>query len=56
MPVRLITDGRESDGLVEIYLNGTWGPVCDIFWTINDANIVCRQLGHAGKHFFCPCM
>lgn len=51
MPVRLITDERESDGLVEIYLNDAWGPICDIFWTINDANIVCRQLGHAGEHF-----
>lgn len=50
VPVRLITDGRESDGLVEVYLNDTWGPVCDIFWTIHDANVVCWQLGYAGMH------
>ena len=46
VPIRLVEGGSRNEGRLEVFHKGQWGTVCDDSFGINEAKVVCRQLGY----------
>ena len=47
--IRLVGGERDSEGRVEICVQGFWGTVCDSGWDQREALVACRQSGYAAR-------
>ena len=45
--VRLRGSSEPREGRVEVCFGEIWGTVCDDSWSVDDANVVCRQLEYS---------
>lgn len=44
--IHLVGGITEYEGRVELCYNQMWMSICDRNWYTNNANVVCKQLGH----------
>ena len=44
--IKLVDGSSQNEGRVEICIDNQWGTVTDDGWSINNAKVVCQQLGY----------
>ena len=47
--VALLDGSHHSNGRLEVCVNGTWGRVCDNYWSEVESQVACRELGYTGE-------
>ena len=45
--LRLLSGQNENEGRVHVLYNSIWGTICSHSFTLENANVVCRQLGYS---------
>lgn len=40
--IRLVNGDNVNQGRLELLYNGTWGTVCDNFWSYSNSKVACR--------------
>ncbi|KAF5303544.1 hypothetical protein FQR65_LT08145 [Abscondita terminalis] len=45
VPIRLLGEKSPTEGRLQVKINNEWGTVCNYGWTIENAALVCHQLG-----------
>ena len=43
--IRLVGGQSYASGRIEIHYHNMWGTMCNDYFTLREANVVCRQLG-----------
>ena len=49
---RLTGGGTDYEGRVEYCKYGVWGTICDVYWSREEAEVVCHVLGFPSKGKF----
>ena len=44
--LRLVNGAVPNEGRLEMYVDDQWGTLCDDYWTDDEADVACRQLGY----------